>query len=51
MTPEVAEAWLRVAARSVITAAFLGAGLWMVAGQQTVWCYSFITFIAGYWLK
>ena len=51
MTPEVVEAWLRVVARDVITAACLGAGIWLVVVQQTEWGYSFITFIAGYWLK
>jgi hypothetical protein len=45
------EAWLRVAARAVITATCLALGIWLVTAEEVDWGYSFITFVAGYWLK
>jgi hypothetical protein len=51
MSPEELEWWLRVVARALITAVCVGAGIWLVIGQQVEWGYSFIAFVAGYWLK
>ena len=51
VTPERADNWLRVAARAAVTASCLSVGLWLVFTQQTDWGYSFLTFVAGYWLK
>ena len=44
-------AWLTVIARAAITAACIGVGVWLVVAQQADMGYSFITFVAGYWLK
>jgi len=43
--------WLRVIARATITAVCLGLGIWLVIVEQADLGYSFITFVAGYWLK
>lgn len=51
MTPEKFNAWLYVVARAAITAACLCIGIWLVVAQQADLGYSFITFVAGYWLK
>jgi len=51
VNPEVLEAWLRLIARAAITVVCLSVGIWLVAIQQADWGYSFITFVAGYWLK
>ena len=51
MTPEAVDAWLRVTARGLITATCVGLGIWLAVVQQSDWGYSFITFVAGYWLK
>lgn len=51
MTPEALEAWLRLAARALITVACVGVGIWLVAAQEKDLGYSFITFVGGYWLK
>jgi hypothetical protein len=51
MTPEKFNAWLTVIARAAITAACIGVGVWLVVAQQADMGYSFITFVAGYWLK
>ena len=51
MTPEKFSAWLKVIAQASITAACLFIGIWLVVDQQADLGYSFITFVAGYWLK
>lgn len=45
------ESWLKLAARVSITATCLFLGTWLVVVQQAEMGYSFITFVAGYWLK
>jgi hypothetical protein len=51
MTPEKFSAWLTVIARAFVTAACLFIGTWLVVDQPADLGCSFITFVAGYWLK
>ena len=51
MTPKQGAEWLRLGARAVITITFLAVGIWLILGEQPEWGSSFLTFVAGYWLK
>lgn len=51
MKVEDFDKWTRVVARAIITATCIGLGIWLVIVEQADLGYSFITFVAGYWLK